>query len=199
MKTFVMILGMALVLPFAAVAEVKRAVVAGGCFWCVESDFDAVKGVQQTVSGYAGGTTSDPTYKQVTRGGTGHYEVVEITYDASQLSFETLVATFLRSVDPTDPGGQFCDRGESYRTAIFVSTPEERRIAEAAVAEAEKALGQKVVTPVLDAGEFYAAEGYHQNFYQKNPLRYKAYRKGCRRDARVQELWGSEALSAHGS
>lgn len=198
MLRFPLALIIALVLGTAAqAADIRTAVVAGGCFWCVESDFDAVPGVTGTVSGYAGGTTVNPTYKKVTRGGTGHYEVVEITYDAEELSYEQLIHLFLRSVDPTDPGGQFCDRGDSYRTAIFVGSDAERAVAEAAVDEAEAALGQPIVTEILPDAKFYPAEGYHQDFYQKNPLRYTAYRRGCRRDERVKALWGDQAIKGH--
>ncbi len=181
------------------------AVVAGGCFWCVEADFEKVKGVREVVSGYTGGTVANPTYKQVTRGGTGHYEAVEITYDPSVISYEQIIELFLRSVDPTDAGGQFCDRGDSYRTAIFVDNARERQIAEAAVARAEKALGRKIVTPILDEGPFYEAEEYHQDYYKSDDLiltrfgprskasAYKLYRDACKRDQRVKQLWGSAA------
>ena len=181
------------------------AVVAGGCFWCVEADFEKVKGVREVVSGYTGGTVANPTYKQVTRGGTGHYEAVEITYDPSVISYEQIIELFLRSVDPTDAGGQFCDRGESYRTAIFVDNARERQIAEAAVARAEQALGRKIVTPILDEGRFYEAEEYHQDYYKSDDLiltrfgprskasAYKLYRDACKRDQRVKQLWGSAA------
>ena len=178
---------------------------AGGCFWCVESDFEGVKGVKEVVSGYTGGTTANPTYKDVTRGGTGHYEAVEITYNPRQVSYEELLTLFLRSVDPTDAGGQFCDRGESYRTAIFAANGQERAAANAAVAAAEAELGRKIVTPVLNAGAFYVAEAYHQDYYKSSDVvltrfgprkkseAYKRYRKACGRDARVQELWGPSA------
>ena len=144
---------------------------AGGCFWCVESDFDAVPGVVETISGYTGGTTENPTYKQVTAGGTGHREAVQIRYDPKQVSYERLLHIFWRSVDPTDGGGQFCDRGESYGTAIFAGDEEERRLAEASKATLEESmvLDEPVVTPVEPAGAFYPAEGYHQDYYTKNP------------------------------
>ena len=168
---------------------------AGGCFWCVESDFDAVPGVVETVSGYTGGTAADPTYKQVTKGGTGHREVVQIRYDPERVSYERLLHVFWRSVDPTDDGGQFCDRGESYQTAIFVGNEEERRIAEASkeALELSQVLDAPVVTPVEAATEFYPAEGYHQDYYTKNPVRYRFYRFSCGRDSRVQQLWGDQA------
>ena len=177
-----------------APAETATAVLAGGCFWCVEADFDKVEGVLETVSGYTGGNVENPTYEQVSSDTTGHYEAVEITYDPSVVSYEEILETFWRTVDPTDEGGQFCDRGESYRTAIFVGGPEEREIAEATLAEAEQALGQEIVTPILDAGAFYPAEDYHQNYYVENAFNYGFYRRACGRDARVQSLWGDEAF-----
>jgi len=175
---------------YASAAEEKTAVFAGGCFWCVESDFDKLDGVTATVSGYAGGTVENPSYEDVTYGDTGHYEVVEITYDPDTVTYRTLVDYLLRHVDPTDDGGQFCDRGHSYKTAIFAGDAQERADAEAAVAEANAALDGKVVTPVLDAAPFYPAEDYHQDYYEKNPLRYRYYRYSCGRDARIDEVWG---------
>lgn len=168
----------------------STAVFAGGCFWCVESDFDKLDGVTDTLSGYTGGHTDNPTYKDVTFGDTGHYEAVRITYDPEKVSYETLVAYFFRHVDPTDPGGQFCDRGASYRTAIFAANAGERDIAERLKAEAAAELGAEVVTPVLDAAAFHPAEDYHQDYYLKNPVRYKYYRFACGRDRRVHSLWG---------
>ena len=201
------VLGLGLALgPGSAQAEQKTAVVAGGCFWCVEKDFESVPGVLSVVSGFAGGKTANPTYKQVTSGGTGHYEVVEITYDDAKISYEDLVSLFFRSVDPTDAGGQFCDRGDSYRTAIFVDGPAERAVAEAASAEAAQQLGAPIATEILPAGPFYAAEDYHQDYYKSDDIiitrfgprtkasAYKLYRAACGRDARVKQLWGSAAL-----
>ena len=189
----------------AAQADQKTAVVAGGCFWCVEKDFESVPGVTSVVSGFAGGKTAKPTYKQVTAGGTGHYEAVQITYDDSKISYADLMTLFFRSVDPTDAGGQFCDRGDSYRTAIFVSGPAERAAAEAASAKAEQQLGAPIATKILPAGPFYAAEDYHQDYYKSSDIiitrfgprtkasAYKLYREACGRDARVQQLWGFAA------
>lgn len=189
----------------AQAAPAETLTVAGGCFWCVESDFEQVPGVLGAVSGYTGGTVENPTYKQVTRGGTGHFEAVQITFDPDRVSRERLLHLFFRSVDPIDAGGQFCDRGDSYRTAIFVSNKEESALATQAKAEAEAQLGQKVVTPVLDAGPFYPAESYHQDYYKGDSLvltrfgpkrqheAYKLYRKSCGRDARVKQLWGDAA------
>ncbi len=192
----------------AAFAETRTALFAGGCFWCVEADFEKVDGVIGAKSGFAGGRTANPTYKQVTGGDTGHLEVVEISYDSEKVSYAQLVRLFFRSVDPTDAGGQFCDRGDSYATAIFVSDPEERAAATAAKVAAETDLGQKIVTPIRDAATFYPAEEYHQDYYKKDDLilsrfgpiskakAYKRYRDACNRDQRVRELWGDEAVFA---
>ncbi len=186
--------------PAAVSAEdLRTAVVAGGCFWCVEADFDKVEGVTETVSGFAGGTVDNPSYRQVVAGGTGHREAVRITYDAEVLPYAALLDKFLRSIDPTDDGGQFCDRGDSYTTAIFPGNADEAAEAEAAVAEAEKALGRTVVTAIVPDAAFWPAEDYHQNFYKKNPVRYTTYRRGCRRDATVDALWGERALHNQGS
>lgn len=180
-------------------------VVAGGCFWCVEADFESVPGVGDVVSGYTGGTVANPTYKQVTRGGTGHYEAVQIPFDPSVVSKEKLLQMFLRSIDVTDAGGQFCDRGESYRSAIFVSDAAERALAEKVVAEAEAELGYKIVTPILPASSFYLAEDYHQNYYKGENIvltrfgpiaqsrAYKNYRDACGRDTQVRRVWGRTA------
>jgi len=174
-------------------AEVKTATFAGGCFWCVESDFDRVPGVLKTVSGYTGGIVPNPTYQQVTAGNTGHFEAVEISYDPGQVSYAELLRAFWRSVDPTDAGGQFCDRGDSYRTGIFVSNDEERRLAEASKQDAEASLGKPVVTGIVAAGPFFPAETYHQDYYKKNPVRYRYYRWACGRNRQVEEVWGEEA------
>lgn len=184
--------------------QLETLTVAGGCFWCVESDFEKVDGVTEAVSGFAGGTSANPTYKQVTGGGTGHYEAVQITFDPAKVQVDTLLSLFFRSVDPTDAGGQFCDRGESYRTAIF-ATPSQVDAANKAKADAQADLGQPVVTPVLQAGTFYPAGSYHQDYYKQSGVvltrfgpktkakAYKAYREACGRDARVKALWGSAA------
>ena len=181
--------------------DLKTATFAGGCFWCVESDFDAIPGVVDTVSGYTGGIQPNPTYEQVSAGGTGHIEVVQITFDPSIVSYAELLTAFWHSVDPTDPGGQFCDRGESYQTAIFVEDETQRALAEQSRAEAEASLGQKIVTPIEPAAPFFAAEDYHQDYYEKNPLLYKFYRCSCGRNQRVDEVWGDKAytgIPAHG-
>jgi peptide-methionine (S)-S-oxide reductase len=148
----------------ASAADIQTTVLAGGCFWCIESDFEKLQGVHEVVSGYTGGTTANPTYE--TLKGSRHYEAVEINYDAEIVPYEQLLYTFFRSVDPTDAGGQFCDRGKSYRTAVFVSNPAERAAAEAARAAAQRDLGQRIVTPILDTAAFYDANNYHQDYYK---------------------------------
>ncbi|HEY0028278.1 MAG TPA: peptide-methionine (S)-S-oxide reductase MsrA [Allosphingosinicella sp.] len=171
-------------------AGTATAVFAGGCFWCTEADFEKVPGVLSAVSGYTGGRTADPTYEQVSAGGTGHYEAVRVTYNPAKVSYAQLVRHYFRTVDPLDNGGQFCDRGESYRTAIFTANAAERRIADAERTRVNSQLRRKVATPLLNAGAFYPAEGYHQDYYKKNPVRYKYYRYRCGRDARLKEVWG---------
>lgn len=190
--------------------DIRTAVVAGGCFWCVESDFEGVNGVIEVVSGFAGGSVPNPAYRDVVNGGTGHLEAAQITYDADILPYAGLLRMFLRSIDPLDAGGQFCDRGQSYTTAIFVQNAQERDIARGAIQEAEGSLGQRVVTPIRDAAPFYAADAYHQDYYRSNeviitrfgPRRksvaYDLYRNACGRDQRVLEIWGSEAPFAAG-
>ena len=210
LKNFVVFLVLAFLNTYAtlAFAQTEKLIVAGGCFWCVESDFESVQGVSEVISGYTGGELKNPTYKQVVQGGTGHYEAVEILFDPSVVSRRKLLELFFRSIDPTDDGGQFCDRGMSYATAIFTSAPDEKALAERVLAEAETSLGQAIVTPILSASQFYKAEDYHQNYYRgdnrvltrfgyiKQSDAYKNYRKGCGRDARVLQLWGDQAAFA---
>lgn len=179
----------------ARAADAETAIFAGGCFWCVEADFDQIPGVVETVSGYTGGHTQDPTYKQVTGGDTGHFEAVRIRFDPDKVSYADLVAALLRSVDPTDDGGQFCDRGASYRTAIFAQDDKQQQVAEARKAEAATQLGAEIVTPVLPAGAFYPAEDYHQDFHERSPRRYTYYRWSCGRDKQVKKIWGADAYS----
>ena len=200
----------ALIIPaaqMAAAEDIQTAIVAGGCFWCVESDFEKVDGVVEVVSGYTGGTTANPTYETIK--GSGHYEAVEITYDADVVSYDQLLYMFFRSIDPTDAGGQFCDRGDSYRTAVFVSNPAQIASAQAAVATAQRDLGRQIVTPLIEASRFYDAEAYHQDYYagqsivltRRGPKRqseaYAFYRNACGRDQRVSELWGDAAPFTH--
>jgi len=177
--------------------QIEEAYFAGGCFWCVEKDFDHVEGVVETVSGYTGGTVDNPTYKQVSKEDTGHYEAVKVVYDPTVVSYSELVEYFWRTVDPTDDGGQFCDRGHSYKTAIFVSSDEERRIAETSKSAIDSSgvLDTPIVTPILDAKSFWKAEEYHQDYYKKSPLRYNYYRRACGRDARVEQVWARESAT----
>ena len=172
-----------------AEAATQTAIFAGGCFWCVESDFDKVPGVISTTSGYSGGTLQNATY----RNHEGHREVVKVEFDPARTSFDKLAAVFFRSVDPTDDGGQFCDRGHSYTTAIYVADETQKAAAEKAKADAEAALGKPVVTPIEAAGTFWPAEEYHQDYYKKNPIRYHFYRSACGRDDRIEQLWGKAA------
>ena len=167
-----------------------QAVFAGGCFWCTEAGFDKMPGVLSTTSGYTGGRVANPTYKQVSAGGTGHIEAVRVVYDPRRITYASLVQRFLRTIDVTDGGGQFCDRGESYRPAIFVATDAERQASRAALTAASKQIGKKTDVALLPAARFWAAEGYHQDYYKKNPVRYKFYRWNCGRDQRLKQLWG---------
>lgn len=186
----------------AAEAKTEKAIVAGGCFWCVEADFEGLPGVIEVVSGYTGGSLENPTYENHE----GHFEAAEITFDNSRISYDELIAKFLRSVDVTDAGGQFCDRGSAYRTAIFPLNDAQQVSAKAAIAEGEKVLGLTIVTPVKAASRFWTAEDYHQDYYKgtnlvltragpkKQSSAYKFYRQACGRDARVRQIWGAEAF-----
>ena len=165
---------------------------AGGCFWCVEADFDKVDGVISTTSGYTGGHTVNPSYEQVSHGGTGHAEAVEIAYDPAKVSYKKLLDVFWHNIDPLAKDRQFCDHGDQYRSAIFYHDEEQRALAEASKAEVEKCFEQPVATQIVPAGPFYKAEEYHQDYYKKNPIRYKFYRFNCGRDARLEELWGKK-------
>lgn len=170
----------------------RQAVFAGGCFWCMEPPFDKLDGVVSTVSGYAGGHLVAPTYRDVTGGGSGHLEVLQVTYDPLQVSYEELLEVFWKNVDPLDGGGQFCDRGESYTTAVFTMSEREQKLAEASLETVQGNFQQLVKTQIrpLTSPGFYAAEDYHQDYYQKNPIRYKFYRTSCGRDKRLNQLWG---------
>ncbi len=169
-----------------------KALFAGGCFWCVESDFDKIPGVLSTTSGYSGGKTANPTYEQVSSHTTGHAEVVEVLYDPSKVSYQRLVEYFWHTIDPTVRDQQFCDHGSPYRSAIFVQNADQLKVAQASRAALEKTkpFKESIQTEITLASTFYPAEEYHQDYYQKNPLRYKYYRTSCGRDARVQQLWG---------
>jgi peptide-methionine (S)-S-oxide reductase len=179
-----------------APAVTAKAIFAGGCFWCVESDFDKVPGVLSTTSGYIGGSTMNPTYEQVSSKQTGHAEAVQIVFDPAKVSYAQLVEHFWRTIDPTTKDRQFCDAGSPYRTAIFAVDAAQLATAAASKAALEKSkpFKEPVVTEVLAASQFYAAEDYHQDYYKKNPVRYNYYRSSCGRDARLKQLWGGQAL-----
>lgn len=174
----------------------RTAIFAGGCFWCVEEVFDKVDGVIETTSGYTGGVLPNPTYEQVTAGGTGHAEALRVKYDPSRVSYAQLLEAFWQNVDPFDDGGQFCDRGSSYRSAIFVMNDEEERLSREASDRIAKQFGRKVATEIVRAAPFYAAEGYHQDYHTKNPLRYAFYRWNCGRAQRLEEIWGKKQAGA---
>lgn len=172
-------------------AERAEATFAGGCYWCMQEPFEDIRGVLDTDVGFSGGTTVNPNYDEVTRGGTGHYEVVHVVYDDDRVTYEKLLDVFWENVDPYDPGGQFCDRGASYRTAIFYHTPAQKRIATSSKRKYAKVHPERIVTPTIQFSAFYPAAEYHQDYHQKNPARYKTYRFLCGRDKRLEELWGS--------
>jgi len=175
----------------------QTATFAGGCFWCMEPPFDKLDGVISTTSGYTGGKKKDPTYKEVSRGGTGHAEVIQIIYDPARISYDELLNEFWHNIDPTNANGQFCDWGDQYRSEIYYHNAEQEKLAKlskAALIEL-KPFDAPVVTAVTPASTFYPAEDYHQDYYQKNPVRYKFYRYGCGRDKRLEELWGKTANS----
>ena len=178
--------------PVAKAQATATAVFAGGCFWCMEPPYDALPGVVASTSGYTGGQKASPTYQEVSAGNTGHIEAVQITYDPKQISYEKLLEVFWRNVDPLDKGGQFCDRGSTYTTAIFYQNDEQKKLAEQSKAAIEKKLGKTVITAIRPAATFYAAEDYHQDYYVKNPVRYKYYRYRCGRDQRLEQLWGKK-------
>jgi peptide-methionine (S)-S-oxide reductase len=174
-------------------AVADTATFAGGCFWCMEPPYDKMDGVAATISGYAGGDEVDPTYREVASGQTGHAEVVQIIYDATQVSYERLLQVYWRNIDPLDNGGQFCDRGSSYRPVIFTHDEQQRELAAASKEVVAQRFNAPIVVPIEPLEAFYRAEEYHQNFYKKDPDRYYSYRRGCRRDARLEELWGDMA------
>ena len=183
-----MLLVVLLFAPFS-LAATSKATFAGGCFWCMEPPFEKLPGVVSVVSGYTGGTVARPTYEAVSSGATGHYEAVEVTYDPARVSYEKLLEVFWRNVDPTNAKGQFCDVGPQYRAAIFVKSEGERRLAEASKARISRARKFPVVTEVLPLAPFYRAEEYHQDYYKKNPVRYRFYRFNCGRDRRLRQIW----------
>lgn len=188
-------LGFVLLAAPWAHAGTEKATFAGGCFWCVEADFDKVPGVLSTTSGYIGGHVANPTYRQVVAQRTGHAEAVEIVYDPARVSYAQLLARFWRSIDPTTVDRQFCDAGSPYRSAIFTHDAAQLAAARASLSALEKSkpFKEAIVTQIVPAGTFYPAEAYHQDYYQKNPQRYAYYRQGCGRDARLEQLWGKAA------
>jgi peptide-methionine (S)-S-oxide reductase len=180
--------------PSAAPAQTAIAIFAGGCFWCMEKPFDQVPGVISTTSGYTGGTLANPTYEQVGGGGTGHVEAVKIIYDPARVTYAQLVETYWKQVDPFDPDGQFCDQGETYAPVIFVANPEQQIVAETSKRAIETRFrGQMIGVRIIPATVFWDAEGYHQDYYLKNPIRYNYYRTWCGRDARLSAVWGPQA------
>ncbi len=178
--------------PSVGEAPPAKATFAGGCFWCMEPPFDKLDGVLSTISGYTGGRKPNPTYPEVSAGGSGHAEAVQVAFDPSKISYEELLEVFWRNIDPTTPDGQFCDTGDQYRTGIFYHGETQRHLAEQSKKKLEAAgvLDRPIVTEITSAGVFWPAEEYHQDYYRKNPVRYKLYRYGCGRDRRLEELWG---------
>lgn len=188
-KIWGLALTVALLMGGTAMAEtMKKAVFAGGCFWCMQSEFHSLKGVKDTVVGYTGGTEPNPTYEQVSSGKTGHREALEITYDPAVVGYPQLLEVFWRNVDPLDATGQFCDQGPQYKSGIFVADGAERSAADASKAALAKSLGEPVLTEILLSAKFWPAEEYHQNYHAKNPFKYKLYRTGCGRDGRLKDL-----------
>ena len=172
--------------------EVETAIFAGGCFWCMEPPYDKLDGVHSTTSGFSGGEIKDPAYKEVASGNTKHLEVVKVRYNPQKVSYDKLLDVFWKNIDPLDDGGQFCDRGYQYTTAIFVNSEAQREAAEASKREVEDRFDKPIVTPIRDAKPFYAAKEYHQNYYEKRPIRYTYYRSSCGRDSRLEALWGED-------
>ena len=192
---FLAVIALALSALSAQAQTTAKATFAGGCFWCVESDFDKVPGVISTTAGYTGGNVANPSYEQVSAKHTGHAEAVQVVYDPAKVSYEQLLQKFWHSIDPTTVDRQFCDVGSPYRTAIFTHDAAQAAAAEASLATLEKSkpFKEPIVTRIEPAGPFYPAEEYHQDYYKKNPVRYNYYRFACGRDARVQQLWGTTA------
>ncbi len=182
--------------PLAATTE--KATFAGGCFWCMEDAFEKLHGVVLVTSGYTGGTVKNPTYEQVGTGKTGHVEAIEVVFDPKKITYQKLIDTYWANIDPLNPNGQFCDRGDEYRAVIFFHGDEQRRLAEASRDRIEQQLHRKVATQIRPASEFYPAETYHQGYARKNPYRYGLYRKGCGRDDLLKQIWGVTPLEERG-
>lgn len=175
--------------------KLEKAIFAGGCFWCMEKPFDDLPGVISVTSGYTGGHKKNPTYEEVSAGGTGHTEAVQVIYDPDRIKYEKLLSVFWHNIDPTVKDRQFCDTGNQYRSGIFYNNEEQRRLAQQSkeALEKSKTFREPIVTEITKAGEFFPAEEYHQKYYKKNPIRYKYYRTSCGRDRRLKELWGADA------
>lgn len=182
-------------LPPAALAQddAAQATFAAGCFWCVEEAYDELDGVQATISGYIGGEETSPRYEQVAQGETGHAEAVRVEYDPQTVDYATLLEAFWHNVDPFAEDRQFCDSGAQYRSAIFYHNEEQKRLAEQSKAELEERFGREIATQIVPASRFWEAEDYHQNYYEKNPVRYRFYKSGCGRTQRLKEIWGDQA------
>lgn len=191
--TMLALLGSAAAIAQDGAPARESAVFAGGCFWCVEEAFDKLPGVMTTTSGYTGGNSANPTYKAVSAGGTGHYEAVQVEYDPAKVTYEQLLDTFWRNIDPFDAAGQFCDKGESYRSAVFAASEEETKLAEASKTKVADQFGTAVATAIIPEQTFYPAEDYHQDYYERNPARYKYYKWACGRAQRLEEIWGKPA------
>lgn len=184
-----------LALPVQAqdTTETAQATFAGGCFWCMEEAYDEIDGVQRTISGYTGGDEQDPSYEQVASGATDHAEAVRVEYDPSQVDYATLLEAFWHNIDPFAEDRQFCDTGSQYRSAIFYHDEQQKRLAERTKADLEQRFGRDIATQIVPAGQFWDAEAYHQDYYEKNPVRYRFYKAGCGRTERLEEIWGDQA------
>src|SRR5919108_4826381 len=177
--------------PDSTSTTTAKAAFAGGCFWCMEPPYDELDGVVSTISGYMGGTKKNPTYEEVSAGRTGHAEVVQVTYDPKKVSYSKLLEVFWRNIDPLTPNRQFCDVGSQYRSAIFYHDENQKRLAEESKKAVAKRFKEPIVTEIVSASTFYPAEDYHQDYYKKNPIRFKLYKYNCGRDQRLEELWGA--------
>ena len=175
--------------------QTTKVTFAGGCFWCMEPPFDELDGVLSTTSGYTGGTKKNPTYEEVSSGSTGHAEAVEITYDPGKISYSKLLEVFWLNIDPLRPNGQFCDMGSQYRSAIFYHDETQKRLAEESKKALSKRFKEPIATEIVPASQFYPAEDYHQDYYKKNPIRYKLYTYGCGRERRLRQVWGEQQTS----
>ena len=191
MRSFIFILLSLIISSSVLATEKNKAYFAGGCFWCMEESFEKLSGVEEVISGYSGGKTENPTYKEVTYGNTGHFEVIEVIYDKNLISFEKLLENFWKNIDPFDSFGQFCDKGYSYRSVAFFTNEKEKDLIEKDIKKLEKQFNKKIVTYVRKFEKFYKAEAFHQDYYQINFVNYLRYKKACRREAILDKIWGS--------